>query len=122
MKTKKQVGDYTLYIGKIKGNHVVSDGTYYAHCKTFRDGIADLAFKHAAERGSEQYRGISLDSTVTVDEAKTMYRIITGACRQGTEHFVNGLGELKETYTVREVIELTDGQYNAGRLREFFEC
>lgn len=119
-KTKKVCG-YTLYIGKIKGKNVVSDGTYYAHCKNLRDGIADIAFKRAEDRGAEQYKGISLDTVVTLDEAKTMYRVITGACRAGTEAFAQSLGEtLKERYTVREMIEVTKGQYNAEKFAEFF--
>ena len=47
VKRKRVVGGYTLYIGKIPGNNVVSDGTYYAHCNKFRDGIEDIAYKHA---------------------------------------------------------------------------
>ena len=119
-KTKK-AGDYTLYIGKIKGRNVVSDGTLYAHCKTLRDGIADIAFKRAAERGASQYKGIDMDVPIPLEEAKTMYRIITGACRAGTEHFAQSLGnKLQETYTVREMIKITKGQYNAEKFADFF--
>lgn len=42
---KRRVGEYTLYVGKIKNRNVVSDGKLYAHCETLRDGIADIAFK-----------------------------------------------------------------------------
>ena len=49
-----------------------------------------------------------------------MYRIITGACKFGTDNFVNNLSERKETYTVRECIELTKGQYNAEVFARFF--
>ena len=119
--TAKKVGKYTVYKGKIPGRNVVSDGVNYAHCDKFRDGIADLAFKVAADRGADQYKGLSLDTELTVPEAVTMYRIITGACRQGSENFVKSLGDkLKERYTIRECIELTKGQYNAERFAEFF--
>ena len=111
---------YTLYIGKIPHKNVVSDGTNYAHCDKLRDGIADLRFKAAKNRGAEQYKNWSLDTEVTVEQAVTMYRIITGACRQGSESFVNSLGKLKEKYTIRECIEITKGQYNAQRFAEFF--
>ena len=116
----KKVGEYTLYMGKIPGRNVVTDGVNYAHCDNLRDGIADLAFKAAADRGADQYKGLTLDTELTVPEMVTMYRIITGACRQGSESFVNSLGELKERYTIREAIELTKGQYNAGKFAEFF--
>ena len=121
IKGKKKAGQYTLFIGKIKGKNVVSDGTNYAHCDKLRDGIADLLFKAAADRGAEQYKGLSLDTKITISEAVTMYRVITGACRAGSEAFVNSLKDLKENYTIREAIELTKGQYNAERFAEFFD-
>ena len=120
IKKTKQAGAYTLYIGKIPGKNVVSDGTNYAHCDKLRDGIADLAFKAAKDRGADQYKNLSLDTELTVAEMVTMYRIITGACRQGSESFVNSLGELKERYTIREAIEITKGQYNSERFADFF--
>lgn len=119
---KRKVGGYTLYVGKIKGENVVSDGTLYAHCETLRDGVADIAFKRAAERGADQYRGIDMDTPIPLESAKTMYRIITGACSAGTEHFAQSLGDkLQDAYTVREMIEVTKGQYNAERFAAFFE-
>ena len=120
IKGKKTVGQYTAYVGKIKGNNVVSDGVNYAHCDKLRDGIAYLLFKAASDRGADQYKNLSLDTELTVAEAVTMYRIITGACRAGSEAFVNSQRELKEKYTIRECIELTKGQYNAEKFAEFF--
>ena len=121
IKKTRKVQGYTLYIGQLPNNNVVSDGTNFAHCATLRDGIADLAFKTAKDRGAEQYKHLTLDSELTAEEIITMYRIITGACRQGTAHFVASLGELKDKYTIREAIEITKGQYNADRFKQFFE-
>ena len=121
VKKKRTLGEYTVYVGKYKGHNVISDGTHYAHCKKLRDGIADLHFKAATERGAEQYKGLTLDSEVTVPEAATMYRVITGACRQGTEMFIKSFGDsLKEKYSIREIIALTEGQYNSEKFSEFF--
>ena len=50
-----------------------------------------------------------------------MYRIITGACRAGTERFVSSIRDLKERYTIREAIALTKGQYNSEAFGRFFE-
>lgn len=119
-KTRRRVHGYDLYVGKIKGQNVVSDGTFYAHCRTLREGIADIAFKRAKDRGAEQFRGLTLDSELTLNDMVAMYRIITGACKAGSEAFVSSLRELKERYTVREAIELTRGQYNAERFAEVF--
>lgn len=117
----RHVDKYTLYIGKINGRNVVSDGVHYAHCNNLRDGIADLIFKAAKDRGADQYKDMSLDTEMTVSEAATMYRVITGACRAGTQNFIDSQKELKEKYTIRELIEQTKGQYGAERFAEFFE-
>ena len=47
--------------------------------------------------------------------------LITGACEAGTESFVNSLKDLKDKYTVREVIEMTERQYGAEKFKAFFE-
>lgn len=116
----KKIPGYTLYIGKIPGHNVVFDGVYYAHCKTLREGVADIHFKRASERGAGQFKNLSLDDSLSFDEAVSAYRIITGACRQGTQRFVDSLQEKKERYTIREIIALTEGQYNAERFAAFF--
>ena len=121
IKKKRKIGEYTLFVGKIPNMHVIFDGEHYAHCRNFRDGVADLLFKSAADRGADQYRGISLDDSFTVEKLKRMYRVITGACEAGTESFVNSLKDLKDKYTVREVIEMTDGRYGAEQFRAFFK-
>lgn len=120
VKKKRIAAGYVLYVGKIKGRNVVSDGVNYAHCNKIRDGIADLMFKSVKDRGAEQYRNLTLDTEMTVPELVTMYRIITGACKQGSESFVNNIKGLKEKYTIREAIELTKGQYNAETFLNFF--
>ena len=120
IKGRKRAQGYTYYIGKIKGHNVVSDGVHYAHCETLRDGIADLIFKTAQDRGADQYKGLTLDSLVQTEDAITMYRIITGACRAGTQRFMESLGNLKEAYTVREIIDMTQGHWGANRFKEFF--
>ena len=121
IKGRRTVGNHTFFIGKIRGRNVVTDGTYYAHCDKLRDGIADLMFKSAKDRGAQQYKCLAMDTVFTVEEAVTMYRIITGACRQGSENFVNSLGDrLKQTYTLRECIEITRGQYGAEAFAGFF--
>ena len=120
VRKRRRLGIYTVYVGKIKGKNVISDGVHYAHCDSIRDGIADILFKTASKRGADQYKGMSLDTEMTVDEAVTMYRIITGACRQGSAAFVDSLKDKKERYTIRECIELTRGQYGAERFAQFF--
>lgn len=121
IKNTRKAGAYTFYVGKIKGLNVVSDGINYAHCDKLRDGISDLLFKTASDRGAAQYKDCTLDTEMTAAEAVSMYRIITGACKQGSEAFVQSLGDkLKEKYTIREMIQITKGQYNADKFARFF--
>ena len=93
---------------------------HYAHCSSLREGISDLEFKEAKDREVSRYKKFNLDTVVTLEEAKTMYRVITGACKFGTDKFVDSLSERKDTYTVRECIEITKGQYNADVFASFF--
>jgi len=117
-------GDYTVYTGKIKGRNVVSvtvgDVTLYAHCNKIRDGIADLQFKLMKNRGTEQYRELTLSSTLSFDDARAMYRIITGACSAGTQQFIDGLREVKDEYSVAEMLEMTKGSYGHAVFAGFF--
>jgi len=121
IKREKKIGPYTYYIGAFPNHNVIYDGTYYAHCKDLKSGIQDLAFKHAKDRGADQYKNLTLDSVVSKEDAIIMYRIITGACQQGTKMFVDSLKEVKETYTIQEIIDLTRGQYNSEVFETFFE-
>ena len=121
VKRAKKIGAYTFYIGRVPGVNVLFDGKYYAHCKTFREGVRDIEFKRVSDRDTERYRSLTLDSGVSKDEAITMYRVITGACQQGTESFVNSLKDTKDRYTVREIISITKGQYGSRTFAEFFE-
>ena len=123
VKAEKRLDGYTVYVGRIKGRNVVSDGKHYAHCSKIRDGVADLAFKAASDRGAGQYKDLPLDTEMAVGEAKTMYRVITGACRQGTDMFVAGLKDkLKDRYTIREMLEITAGQYGHEAFAAFFSA
>ena len=120
VKRKRTFQGYTVYVGRIPGYNVITDGKHYAHCDSLRDGIKDLQFKKIKDRGMKQYEHLTLDSELPAEEMITMYRVITGACRQGTEAFLQNLGTLKEIYTVREAIELTKGQYGAEAFAQFF--
>ena len=121
IKRVKKIGKYTYFVGKIKGKDVIFDGKSYAHCRKFHEGVADLEFKNAKDRGGDQYKGLTLESVIKKADAIVMYRVITGACKAGTAHFLDGLAEIKDEYTVREIIELTKGQYGAETFKKFFE-
>ena len=121
VKRKKKIGEYTFYVGKIKGMNVLFDGENYAHCKSFKEGVSDIEFKKAKDRGANQYKDYTLETVVTFEEAITMYRIITGACKAGTENFINSQRDIKKKYTVQEIIDITEGQYRSEIFKNFFK-
>ena len=120
IKKKRVFGKFTFFYGKIKGKNVIFDGENYAHCKDFKTGVIDLEFKAAKNRGAEQYKSLDLDSVIKYEDAVVMYRVITGACQQGTQNFIDNLREIKAEYTVREIIHLTRGSYGASTFSNFF--
>jgi len=121
VKSKKSFDKYTYFIGEFKGQNVLYDGTYYAHCENIKKGLRDLNFKHSQDRRIEQYKNLKLTSNLSFDESKTMYRILTGACRQGTESFISNLKTIKDQYTIQELIDLTVNQYGHEVFKKFFK-
>ena len=109
-------------IGKEDTMYIVTDGNgRYAHGETIKAAKADLIYK-ISNRDKSKYESLTLDSTVTFEEAIEMYRVITGACAAGTKNFVeNRLREKKAKYTIAEIIELTKGEYQADVFAEFFK-
>ena len=120
IKNRHRIDSYTYYRGYFPNKNVIYDGTCYAHCHDLKSGIAALEYKHDKDRDVEQYGHLTLDSVVSKDQAITMYRVITGACQAGTENFINGLKEIKDSYTIQEIIDLTRGQYGSDVFEKFF--
>lgn len=113
----------THRVGKEELLYVVTDGEgHYAHGNTLKEAKDDLIYK-INDRDTSLYENLSLDDEVSFEEAIAMYRTITGACAAGTRDFVeNRLPKPhKEKYTIREVIELTDGEYGSEKLKNFFK-
>ncbi len=116
--TIRKSGSLTVY--KMEdGTYAVHDGEAYAHGETLKEAKADLIFKRTSKDLSE-YKELTLDSKLPLEECIKMYRSITGACSLGTKEFCSKR-KLKKAYTVREVIEITDGAYGNDKLKEFFK-
>ena len=113
--TIRKSGSITVY--KMKdGTYAVYDGEAYAHGKKLKEAKADLIYKRTS-RDLSEYKKFTMDSKLPLEECIKMYRSITGACSLGTKEFCSRR-KLKKAYTVREVIELTDGAYGNERLKE----
>lgn len=112
----------THQVGYDKELYIVTDGEYnWAHGETLKEAKLDLTYK-ISERDTSAYKNMSLDDILTFEEAIVAYRTITGACSAGTRDFIeHRLPEpRKKTYTIGEIIELTDNEYGSDKFKEFF--
>ena len=103
--------------------YVVTDGNHHwAHGKTLDKAKQDLRYKMSI-RDKSEYEKLTLESELTFDEAVACYRVITGACKLGTNNFLeNRLPKPhKEKYCIKEIIELTENEYGGETFREFFD-
>lgn len=115
---------YTLYVGKIPGKIVVSDGEYYAHCENFIEGVVDIALRRAKDRGVKRYLDIDRNTPIPLEDAKIMYKIITGLeWYSAADRFAKRLMDengLKDAYTINEMLATTEGLYKGKAFTKFF--
>ena len=103
--------------------YLVTDSeNHWAHGRTLQEARADLIFK-INDRDTSVYRNMSLNDTITYEEAIAAYRTITGACAAGTRDFIeNRLPKPhKDKYTVQEIIALTENEYGGKKFSKFFK-
>ncbi len=120
--TKKLKQGYkALYLNNKEEHYLVTDGVNWSHGDTLKEAKEDLKYK-LSDRDTTEYKAYNFDTEVTHKNAITMYRKITGACSIGTKYFCeNNADKIKPKYTVKELIELTQGQFGNDKLVEFFE-
>ncbi len=103
--------------------YLITDGeNNWAHGDTIAEAKADLIYK-ISDRDTSDYEKMTLDDTLPYEEAIVAYRTITGACSSGTRDFIeNSLPTPhKDKYTIREIIDLTNGRYGNEMFKKFFE-
>ena len=101
-------------------SYIVQDGDIFSHGDTVEEARESLIYK-LSNRDKSVYVNLTIDSVLTKEEAIKMYRVITGACEYGVRDYVASLTNVKDSYTVREIIELTNGRYGNDVLRRFFK-
>ena len=102
--------------------YLVTDGeNHWSHGDTLQEARADLIYK-INDRDTSTYKGLTLDDSLSFEEAIAAYRTITGACSPGTRDYIeNRLPKPHKTeYTIREIIKLTKGEYRAEVFKDFF--
>ena len=112
----------TKRVGRKDIEYIVTDGNgKYAHGRTIKDAKGDLIYK-ISNRDTSRYKDLKLTDTLTHEEAIEAYRVITGACSAGTRDFVeNYLGDKKaESYTIEDIIQLTEGKFGNQTFADFF--
>jgi len=101
---------------------LVEQNGVYAHGNTLKEAMKNLHFKVMKKRGAGQYKGMSLDDLIPLEDAKIMYRIITSDSHwRGFQELLDLFAEVKEEYTVRELIELTRIARFGKKFAKFFE-
>jgi len=106
-----------IIAGRKGATYLASDGNgNSAHGETIKEARDGLAFK-TASRDVSQFKGMKLTEKKAPKEWAFIYRIITGACQSGTEHFIAGKGKLKAEYTLAEILEQTNGAFGYDRFK-----
>ena len=113
----KHTKSLTVY-EMVDGTFCVYDGEFYSHGKTLKQAKDDLIYKRTS-RDLTEYEKYTLDTVVSKDDAVKMYRSITGACEFGTKEFCSNI-KTKSKYTIKEIINITNGQYGSDKLKKFF--
>lgn len=102
--------------------YLITDGdNHWAHGATIAETKADLLYK-ISDRDTSEYEKLSLDDTLSYEEAIVAYRTITGACSAGTRDFIENRlpSPHKDKYTIREIIKLTKNEYGGKAFAKFF--
>ena len=124
----KNIGDYTIkksvYITedclhkKEEIVYIASRGIYNAHGKTLKEAISDVEFKYLKNQDlTEHIERIKEQGYITPND----YRLLTGACRFGTNRWLEENGfTWEDNKPIEEVLKLTRGQYGYSRLLEIY--
>ena len=123
IKGERSIPAGTLYsveiIGKKKKSYCIESDGVYSHGDTIKEARESLIYK-IGDRDKSSYADWKLDTKVTKRGAIESYRVITGACEEGAIEFMKSQESKKRKYTVKEIIEITKGQYGNEEYESFF--
>ena len=112
---EKQWGEYNIlkcsYFSSDREDivYIAQKGEVSAHGNTIREAVSDLQFKLMKDVDiSEHITRIAQQGYMNAND----YRLLTGACRQGTDYFLREHNlTWEDVMTVEEVLKLTKGFY-----------
>jgi hypothetical protein len=109
------------HIGKDKVFYCITDGnSKYSHGDTIKEAREDLIYK-ISNRSKDDFKGLTLDSKLTFNEAIECYRVITGSCAFGVKNFIESKSVKKKSYKVSDIILITNGAYGGETFKNFFK-
>jgi hypothetical protein len=107
-------------VGRKEETYIVTDGNgSYSHGDTIKEAREDLLFK-LGNRSKEEYKDLTLESVLKFEDAVVCYRVITGACQAGIKHFLSIASIKRKSYSIQNIIDLTEGQYGNQTFKSFF--
>ena len=111
---------HVKHIGWVIISYLVNDKDKWSHGKTLKEARESLIYK-ISNRDTSIYKDFTKSTQLTFGEGIECYRVITGACASGTQHFVESCNIKKQSYTIQEIIDMTQGSYGYKTFKEFFE-
>ncbi len=108
----------TNRVGCSETEYIAVKDNFSAHAKTLKLALIDLRFK-MSDRDTLWLKDKTQDDILSFEDSVLAYRLITGACSGGVENFLKTHKE-KESYSIKEIGELTRGQYGSEEFIQFF--
>ena len=105
--------------GSDKKTYLIKDGDIYSHGDTLQEARESLKYK-ISSRDTSEFEKYTLDDELDQTTLIRAYRAITGACEAGTRYFCEN-NNLPKKCTIREAIEIAQGEYGNDKFKEFFE-
>jgi hypothetical protein len=124
----KKVGDFIIYKTKYLSDfaenknefqYIAERGEFTAHGSSIKEAISDVEFKYLQSQDVQEHiKRVKEQGFITPND----YRLLTGACRYGTNRWLEENGfTWEDKKSIDEVIELTKGQYGHNRLVELLK-
>ena len=112
MSNKKGIKKVKTDSGKIF--YIVSDNKgNYAHGESIKQAREDLIYKRTVDFNGK------IPKQATGEDWISIYRQVTGACSVGIKEFIQGLDkDIKETYSLEEVLNISKGQFGYDKFKD----
>lgn len=119
-----------LLVGDIPQRHLLAvdtstweisvDYNHYYVCSSFEEGMLQyIDTRLSYYKKTDKYKNYTSNTRVTRDEARQVYSDLSGSCPSGVSKFYNNLKNPKKYWTMKDLIELTDGEVGNAAFKAF---